>query len=89
MEVTINSHGFGMAILVWGGVNGRVQCQGQPMSKIAGRVGLQKQYQVVRLLQLKQLRQDIRNQSPFLVNFTSKDHAAIVHSENRTVIFLL
>ncbi|MGF1493768.1 MAG: hypothetical protein ACFBSC_15190 [Microcoleaceae cyanobacterium] len=35
-------------------------CQGQPMKDIAQQVGLQKQYQVSRLLQLKSLRTDVQ-----------------------------
>jgi hypothetical protein len=35
-------------------------CQGQPMSKIAPQLGMQKQYEVTRLLKLNELRADIR-----------------------------
>lgn len=35
-------------------------CQGEPMGEIALKIGLQAQYQVTRLLKLKQLRTDVR-----------------------------
>lgn len=38
----------------------QLYCQSQPMSKIAREVGLNRQYQVSRLLNLKPLRQDIK-----------------------------
>ena len=38
----------------------QLYCQGQSMSQIAGEVGLSKQYQVSRLLNLKPLREDIK-----------------------------
>ena len=40
---------------------GLLHCQGESMSEIASKVGLKKQYQVTRLLKLKELRVDIRH----------------------------
>lgn len=41
---------------------GLFHCQGESMSEIAPKVGLEAQYQVTRLLKLKELRADIRHQ---------------------------
>ncbi|MGL5083063.1 MAG: hypothetical protein ACRC8A_16375 [Microcoleaceae cyanobacterium] len=38
----------------------RLHCQGQPMATIAKQIGLSKQYQVSRLLQLTAMRQDVQ-----------------------------